>query len=152
VAEQLKIDMAGMQERVGSHLGYTDWQTITQEAVNQFADATGDHQYIHVDPERAKQSMFGRTVAHGFMTLSLVAQVTQTLYKITDASTGVNYGLDRVRFPAPLPVGSRWRGGVEVLEATEIEGGLTMKLRVTIEVEAGERPVCVAESLLRAYK
>lgn len=152
MADTLMIDMAGLRQRVGTHLGYTDWRTITQAEVDQFAQATGDHQYIHVDPERAKDSMFGGTVAHGFMTLSLVAPVTQRLYSVTDASTGVNYGLDRVRFPAPLRVGSRWRGGAELLEANEIEGGLAMKLLVTIEVEGGERPVCVAESLLRVYR
>jgi acyl dehydratase len=151
MANTLMIDMAGLRDRVGSHLGYTEWRTITQEQVNQFADATDDHQYIHVDPERARDSMFGGTVAHGFMTLSLVAPVTQELYKVTDASTGVNYGLDRVRFPGPMRVGSRWRGGAELLEASEIEGGLAMKLRVTIEVDGAPRPACVAESLLRVY-
>jgi acyl dehydratase len=144
-------DIAGLRERVGTHIGYTDWQEMTQKRVDQFADATDDHQFIHVDVERAKQTPFGGTIAHGFLTLSLVAPVTQQLMTVTDVAMGVNYGLDRVRFPAPLPVGAEWRGGAEILEVNEIAGGVQVKLRVTVEVKDQEKPACVAECLVRLY-
>ena len=147
----LVTDIAGLRERAGTHLGFTEWSEMTQERVNQFADATDDHQYIHVDPEKAKQSPFGGTVAHGYLTLSLVAPVLGKLVKVTDARTGVNYGLDRVRFPAPLPVGARWRGGAELAEVSEIDGGAQLKVRVTVEVENSERPAMVADALVRMY-
>lgn len=147
----LTTDLAGLPALVGRHAGYTDWETMDQARVNLFADATDDHQYIHVDPERAKQSPFGGTVAHGYLTLSLVAPVLTQLLTVTDSRTGVNYGLDRVRFPAPLPVGARWRGTAELLEVTEIPNGAQCKLRVTIEVEGSERPAMVAEPLIRLY-
>ena len=147
----LVTDLARLHESAGKHVGYTDWQEMTQDRVNQFADATEDHQFIHVDPERAKQTPFGGTVAHGFLTLSLVAPVSQQLMKVTDAVMGVNYGLDRVRFPAPLPVGAKWRGGMEILEVSEIPGGAQIKAKVTIEVKDAAKPACVAESLVRVY-
>jgi acyl dehydratase len=147
----LVTDMAGLRELAGQHAGYTEWQTMEQDRVNRFADATDDHQWIHVDVERAKESPFGGTIAHGYLTLSLVAPIMGQLVKVTDATTGVNYGLDRVRFPAPLPVGSRWRGGAELLEVTEIPGGVQMKVRVTIEVDGAEKPSMVAEALVRLY-
>jgi acyl dehydratase len=124
---------------------------MTQDLVNQFADVTDDHNYIHVDPERAKASPFGGTIAHGYLSLSLVAPVTQQLLKITDATTGINYGLDKVRFPAPLPVGARWRGGAGLVEVSEVKGGVQAKLLATIEVEGSEKPACVAECLVRVY-
>ncbi len=147
----LVTDMAGLRELAGQHAGYTEWQTMEQDRVNRFADATDDHQWIHVDVERAKESPFGGTIAHGYLTLSLVAPIMGQLVKVTDATTGLNYGLDRVRFPAPLPVGARWRGGAELLEVTEIPGGLQMKVRVTIEVEGAEKPAMVADVLVRLY-
>jgi acyl dehydratase len=147
----LVTDMAGLRELAGQHAGFTEWQTMEQDRVNRFADATDDHQWIHVDVERAKESPFGGTIAHGYLTLSLVAPIMGELVKVTDSSTGINYGLDRVRFPAPLPVGARWRGGAELLEVTEIPGGLQMKVRVTIEVEGSEKPAMVADSLVRLY-
>jgi acyl dehydratase len=147
----LVTDIAGLREHAGTHVGYTEWHEMTQERVNQFADATDDHQFIHVDVEKAKQTPFGGTIAHGFLTLSLVAPTSQELMKVTDAAMGVNYGLDRVRFPAPLPVGKQWRGGLEILEVNEIPGGLQIKSRVTIEVKDSEKPACVAESLVRVY-
>jgi acyl dehydratase len=146
-----KIEMAELPGKSGTHLGYTDWQEMTQDRVNQFADVTDDHQYIHVDVERAKSSPFGGTVAHGFLTLSLVAPITQQLMQVTDASAAVNYGLDRVRFPAPLPVGSEFRGGAEIVEVTEIPHGLQVKARVTVEVKGAEKPSLVADSLVRLY-
>jgi acyl dehydratase len=147
----LVTDIAGLRERAGTHVGYTAWQEMTQARVDQFADATDDHQFIHVDVERAKQTPFGGTIAHGFLTLSLVAPVSQQLMKVTDAAMGVNYGLDRVRFPAPLPVGAEWRGGIEIVEVTDIPGGIQIKSRVTIEVKGSEKPACVADSLVRLY-
>jgi acyl dehydratase len=143
--------MSGLPDLVGQHAGYTAWQTMEQDRVNLFADATGDHQWIHVDVERAKDSPFGGTIAHGYLTLSLVAPTMGELVKVSDATTGINYGLDRVRFPAPLKVGARWRGGAELLEVTDIPGGLQMKVRVTIEVEGSEKPAMVADVLVRLY-
>ncbi len=147
----LQTTLAQLPSLVGAHTGYTDWETMDQDRVNLFADATDDHQYIHVDPERARQSPFGGTIAHGYLTLSLVAPILGRLVKVTDVRTGVNYGLDRVRFPAPLPVGKRWRGGAEVLEVDEIAGGAQLKLRVTVEVEDSERPAMVADAIVRMY-
>jgi acyl dehydratase len=147
----LVTDMAGLGELAGQHAGFTEWQTMEQDRVNRFADATDDHQWIHVDVERAKESPFGGTIAHGYLTLSLVAPILDQLVKVTDASAGINYGLDRVRFPAPVPVGARWRGGAELLEVTEIPGGQQMKVRVTIEVEGSEKPSMVADALVRLY-
>jgi acyl dehydratase len=143
--------MAGLAGHSGEQLGHTEWTKMTQDQVNQFADVTNDHQYIHVDVERAKASPFGGTIAHGFLTLSLVAPITQQLLTVTDAVAGLNYGLDRVRFPAPLPVGAQWRGGAELLEVTEVAGGLQAKLRVTVEVKEAEKPALVAECLVRVY-
>ncbi len=147
----LVTDIAGLSEHAGSHIGYTDWQEMTQERVDQFADATDDHQFIHVDVERAKQTPFGGTIAHGYLTLSLMAPVMQQLLTVSDAAMGVNYGLDRVRFPAPLPVGAQWRGGGEIVEVNEIQGGVQVKVRGTIEVKDAEKPACVAECLVRLY-
>ena len=140
-----------MRDLVGTHAGYTDWKVMKQERVNQFADATDDHQWIHVDVERAKQSPFGGTIAHGFLTLSLLAPITQELVAVSDATTGINYGLDRVRFPAPIPVGAEWRGGAELVEVSDVPGGIQMKLRVTVEVKGSEKPAMVADSLVRLY-
>ena len=150
-AQGLTTDIAGLPALAGSHAGHTDWETMDQARVNLFADATDDHQYIHVDPERAKESPFGGTVAHGFLTLSLVAPISGELLTVSDAKTGVNYGLDRVRFPAPLPVGAEYRGGAEVVEVSDVPGGKQMKLKVTVEVKGSEKPAMVAESLVRMY-
>jgi acyl dehydratase len=147
----LVIDMASLRGAGGRHLGHTEWVVMTQGQVNQFADLTGDHNFLHVDPERARETPFGGTIAHGFLSLSLLAPVTQRL-RVSDAATSVNYGLDRVRFPAPLPVGARWRGGAEITEVSEIKGGLQAKMVATIEVEGLERPAVVAESLIRYYQ
>ena len=147
----LVTDIAGLREHSGTHVGYTEWREMEQERVNQFADATDDHQYIHVDVERAKASPFGGTIAHGYLTLALLAPIIQELVQVTDATTGINYGLDRVRFPAPLPVGARWRGGVELLEVTDVSGGVQVKLRATVEVKGAEKPALVADALIRLY-
>jgi acyl dehydratase len=143
--------MAGLRESAGRHLGYTDWQEMTQDRVDRFADVTDDHNFIHVDVERAKATPFGGTIAHGYLSLSLLAPVTQALLKVSDAAMGVNYGLDRVRFPAPLPVGAQWRGGAELVEVTEIRGGLQAKVLATIEVHGSEKPAVAAECLIRVY-
>ena len=145
------MDMASLPGAAGTHLGYTDWQEMTQERVNQFADATDDHQFIHVDVEKARETPFGGTIAHGYLTLSLAAPIMAQLMHVSDAKMGINYGLDKVRFPAPLPVGKRWRGGGEIVEVSEVPGGLQVKTKVTVEVEDGEKPACVAEYLVRLY-
>ncbi|GGM11275.1 MaoC family dehydratase [Dactylosporangium sucinum] len=135
---------------VGEHLGYSDWREVAQERVNLFADATDDHQWIHVDPERAAAGPFGTTIAHGYLTLSLLPGLVSEVYKVEGVRMGINYGLDKVRFPAPVPVGSRIRAGVEILVADDLgEGWLQLKNRVTIEREGADKPVCVAESLVR---
>ena len=148
--EPLNTSMADLPGLVGEKLGPTDWVEMTQEQVDTFADLTGDHNYIHVDPEAAKGSPFGGTVAHGFFNLALVACTGQLLH-ISDAATAVNYGLDKVRFPAPLPVGGRWRGSAEIADVEEVKGGLQVRLRSSIEVEGSERPAVAAECLVRFY-
>lgn len=147
----LVVAMADVRDHVGEHLGYTEWREMEQDRVNRFADVTEDHNFIHVDVERAKASPFGGTIAHGYLTLSLVAAILGQLLKVSDASVGVNYGLDRVRFPAPLPVGSEWRGGVELIAVDDVPGGLQAKLRVTIEVKGSEKPAMVADCLIRLF-
>jgi acyl dehydratase len=144
----LETDLASLPTLVGTLLGPTEWAEITQAQVNQFADLTDDHNFIHVDPERARQSPFGSTIAHGFLTLSLVAPVTQLL-AVTDAKASINYGMEKVRFPAPLPVGKRWRAVAEILEVTEVKGGIQTKVAASVEVEGSDRPAVAAEVLLR---
>ena len=143
--------IAGLADLVGSELGTTDWREMTQDQVNAFADATDDHQFIHVDPERARETPFGGTIAHGFLTLSLVAPITQRLLRVSDAGMGVNYGLDRVRFPAPLPVGAHWRGVATLTEVRPIDGGVQVHVTATVEVRERPKPAMVAECLLRFY-
>jgi acyl dehydratase len=147
----LVTTMADLPDHVGMHLGPTEWQVMEQERVNAFADATDDHQYIHVDVERAKESPFGGTIAHGYLTLSLLAPITMQLLQVSDAVAGINYGLDRVRFPAPLPVGAEWRGSGEIVSVDEVSGGLQVKLRATVEVKGSEKPAMVAECLVRMF-
>ena len=136
---------------VGQHVATTDWLTITQDQVNQFADATHDLQWIHVDVERAKQGPFGAPIAHGFLTLSLLSKFFGDAVHVQQARMGVNYGLNKVRFPAPVPVGSRVCAHLTLAEATPIDGGLQIQWNVTIEREGSDKPVCVAESLARLY-
>ena len=136
---------------VGQSLGHTDWLEMEQERVNLFADATGDHQWIHVDPERAKDGPFGATIAHGYLTLSLANLFLPQLMEVQSVSMGVNYGCDRVRFPAPVPVGSRIRGAGEVISAEEVKGGIQVVVRITVEIEGGERPACVVDTISRFY-
>jgi acyl dehydratase len=144
--------LAELPGLVGRELGTSDWYEVTQDAVNQFADATGDHQWIHVDVERAKaESPFGGPIAHGFMTLSLLVPLASGTYRVTDSTMGVNYGLNKVRFPAPVPVGSKVRARVVLKECQEVAGGLQNTLAVTVEREGGDKPVCIAEWVTRAY-
>jgi acyl dehydratase len=139
-----------LRRAVGTHLGWTDWLEITQERVDLFADATGDHQWIHVDPERAEaESPFGGPIAHGYLTLSLSNHFLPQLIAVPAASAGVNYGTGKVRFPAPVPVGSRVRGGAEITAVDEIAGGVQTTIAITIEVEGQDKPACVIESLSR---
>jgi acyl dehydratase len=145
--ESILADVPGL---VGTKLGPTEWQELTQPQVDAFADLTNDHNFIHVDPARAAETPFGGTIAHGFLSLSLIAPVTQSLV-VTDAATSINYGLDKVRFPAPLPVGARWRGIAEIVEAAEIKGGVQIKVTASIEVEGSDRPAVAAEVLFRYY-
>ncbi len=146
----LSTDMAGLSQLVGAKLGPSEWVEVTQDHVNQFADLTGDHKFVHVDPQRAKETPFGGTIAHGLLSLSLLAPVVKQL-RVSDARTTANYGFDKVRFPAVLPVGRRWRGTAEIIEVTEIKGGVQAKLAATVEVEGSERPAVAAECLVRFY-
>jgi acyl dehydratase len=139
-----------LRAATGTHLGWTDWLDITQERVNLFADATGDHQWIHVDVERATaESPFGGPIAHGYLTLALSNLFLPQLIAVPAASAGVNYGTGKVRFPAPVPVGSRVRGGAEITAVEEIAGGVQTTITITIQVEGTDKPACVIESLSR---
>ena len=144
--------MAELPSLVGQELGTSDWHEVTQDAVNLFADATGDHQWIHVDVERAKaESPYGGPIAHGFMTLSLLVPLVSSAYRIPDSNMGVNYGLNKVRFPAPVPVGSKVRLTATLADVEEITGGLQLTVSAVIEREGGEKPVCIAEPVFRFY-
>ena len=144
--------LAELTALVGQEVVVSDWTTITQEQVNLFAQATGDHQWIHVDVEKAKAGPFGGPIAHGYLTLSLLPQFFQSSLKIEEARMGVNYGLNKVRFPAPVPVGSRLRARMKLLKYAPIDrGGFQMTWESTIEREGGTKPGCVAESMARYY-
>ncbi len=141
-----------LQDLVGTEVGVSDWMEITQERVNAFADATDDHQFIHVDPEAARLTPFGGTIAHGFLTLSLIIPlVAQIPFDVGVPRMGVNYGLNKVRFPAPVPVGSRIRARLSLDAVSEVAGGLQLERTVTVEVEGSDKPAMVAESLVRLY-
>jgi acyl dehydratase len=147
-----KIDgLEGLKEMVGQHLGYSDWHEVTQEQVNLFADATGDHQWIHVDVERAKAGPFGAPIAHGYLTLSLTPTLLTEVLAVSGISMAINYGLNKLRFPSPVPVGSRVRAGVELASVEDVSGGAQVQLNVTYEIEGGTKPACVAEVLFRYY-
>lgn len=136
---------------VGTTLGPTGWLEIDQQRIDQFAEATGDHQWIHVDPVRAKEGPFGATIAHGYLTLSLANLFLPELLEVHNVSMGVNYGCDRVRFPAPVPVGSRLRGVGEIISAEAVKGGVQVVVRVTVEVEGSDRPACVVDTISRFF-
>ena len=144
--------LQGLKETAGQQVGESEWIEITQDRINQFADATGDHQWIHVDVDRAaKESPFGKTIAHGYLTLSLIPSLTMGLQKVEGVKMGINYGLNRLRFPSPVPVGSRVRASVRNLSVEEVQGGAQVVNEVTIQVEGQEKPACVAETVTRLY-
>ncbi len=144
--------LAELKDLIGQEVAQSEWVEISQERVNAFADATGDHQWIHIDVERAKlESPFGGPIAHGFLTLSLLPMLVANAIKLTYVKMGVNYGLNKVRFPSPVPVGSRVRARLKLLEIEDIKDGAQLTWEVTIEREGQDKPVCVAESISRAY-
>ncbi|MEK8030294.1 MaoC family dehydratase [Ideonella sp. DXS29W] len=143
--------LADLAQRVGEELAVTDWLDIDQARIDRFAEATGDHQWIHVDPARAASGPFGTTVAHGFLTLSLLSWFFEHGFVVDDTRMGLNYGLNKVRFPAPVPVGSRLRARFKLTAYEPIEGGAQLLVEATIEREGSAKPVCVAESLTRRY-
>jgi acyl dehydratase len=142
---------AEVKERVGEELGVSEWHSISQQDVDRFADVTGDHQWIHVDPRRATDAGFGGTITHGYFTLSLTPWLAETVYAFEGFDYALNYGLDRVRYPSPMPVGERVRMRAELTSATDVDGGLQVKITHTFEREGSEKPVCVAEALLRLF-
>ena len=144
--------LSDVAAHVGQDVAISEWLTISQEQINLFAQATLDHQWIHTDPERAKQGPFGTTIAHGFLTLSLIPKLSQSAIKIEDVRMGVNYGLNKVRFTSPVPVGSKVRGHMKLLDAVAIDGnGMQFTWEMKIEREGSEKPSCIAESLARYY-
>ncbi|HVB50247.1 MAG TPA: MaoC family dehydratase [Acidimicrobiales bacterium] len=145
-------DTAELSALIGTHLGYSDYRTVTQEEVNLFADATGDHQWIHVDPVRAATGPFGRTIAHGYMTLSLLPVLLSGLMKVDGVTMGVNYGTNKVRFPSPVPVGSEIRAGATLASVEEVNGGVQIVMDVVVEVKDATKPSCVAQIVSRYYK
>jgi acyl dehydratase len=148
------LTLTGLEEvkaYVERELGISDWHLVTQERIDRFAEVTGDDQWIHVDPERARESPFGGTIAHGYYTLSLAPRFSYDMFKFEGFAFGVNYGLNRVRFPAPLPVGEKVRMRAKLEAVEEIPGGAQITTELTFEREGGEKPVCVAESLARVY-
>jgi acyl dehydratase len=147
----LDTDVAGLAAHAGTHLGYSGWRTMTQDEVDRFADLTNDHNWIHVDRERAGSGPFGGTIAHGYLTLSLLAPLMLELVNVRGASTVINYGLNRLRFPAPLPVGARYRAGLELAKVEEVAGGVQAQLNASVEVEGVDKPSLVAECLVRYY-
>jgi acyl dehydratase len=141
----------GLRAAVGETLGTSEWHEVTQDDINAFADVTGDHQWIHVDTERAKDTPFGGTIAHGYYTLSLAPRFNAQVMALDGFAFAINYGLNRVRFPAPLPVGSRVRMTARLADLEDVPGGAQMTLELTFEREGGDKPVCVAETLARVY-
>ena len=142
---------AALLPAVGQQLGHSDWLEIDQQRIDLFADATGDHQWIHVDPERAAQGPFGATIAHGYLTLSLANLFLPQIMQVNNISMGVNYGCEKVRFPAAVPVGSRVRGSGEIISAEEVKGGVQVVVRMTIEIQGSERPACVIDTISRFF-
>lgn len=143
--------LSDLQALVGQEIGVSDWVVVDQARINAFADATGDHQWIHVDPERAASSPFGGSVAHGFLTLSLLPMFGEDAFAIDDVVMGVNYGLDRVRFPSPVRAGSRLRGRFALQSYQPLEGGAQLTVEVTVEIEGQAKPACAAISLTRRF-
>ena len=148
------LKLTGIEEvksHIGKELGVSEWHEVTQQAIDEFADVTGDHQFIHVDPERAKETPFGGTIAHGYYTLSLLPKFSYEMYSFDGFAFGLNYGLNKVRFPAPVPIPSKVRASPKVKEVTDIPGGAQCVFEVSFEREGTEKPVCVAETVVRVY-
>jgi acyl dehydratase len=136
---------------VGESLGVSDWLTVDQRCIDAFAELTDDRQWIHTDPRRAAAGPFGTTIAHGFLTLSLLPRLVRQVYRVDGAALSVNYGMNKVRFPAPVPVDSQVRAGAELIEAVDVDGGVQLVVRATLQIEGGAKPGCVAEWVTRAY-
>ncbi len=151
MAQTVLEGIDGLRAAVGRHLGHSDWLEITQDRIDTFADATGDHQWIHVDPDRAAAGPFGATIAHGYLTMALSNYFLPRIVEVTGVSMGVNYGVDKVRFPAPVRVGTKVRAGAELVAVEEVSGGVQTKMLITIEVEGSDKPACVIEALSRWY-
>jgi acyl dehydratase len=150
VAEPRVVEgLEGLEALVGRHVGTSDWLEITQERVDEFAEATGDRQWIHVDPERARAGPFGGPIAHGYLTLSLVSYFLPRVWRVDGFAMGVNYGLERLGFPAPVPVGSQVRLGADLAEVAAVTGGVQVAVDLTVEVEGGAKPALVARGLFR---
>ena len=147
----MEVPFHALNMLAGKDLGSTDWMLIEQSRVDGFADATDDHQWIHVDPARAAEGPFGSTIAHGYLTLALVNKFLPDLITVTESSMGVNYGCEKVRFPSPVIVGSRIRGAGEVVSVEEVKGSLQIVVRVTVEIEGADRPACVVDTISRFY-
>jgi acyl dehydratase len=146
------IEVKDLPAHAGEHLGQSDWHEITQDQVNMFADATGDHQWIHCDPEKAKSGPFGGTIAHGYLTMSVIPGVLHEVWKVEGMKMGLNYGINKLRFPSPVPVGSKVRADVTLASVDEVGGGgFQTTLNVTVEVEGQDKPGCVAEVVYRYY-
>ena len=140
-----------LKERVGQELGVSEWHEVSQAEIDAFAEATDDHQFIHVDPERAKQTPFGSTIAHGLYTLSLGPKFSFEMFSVGNVAFGINYGYEKIRFPAPVPVDSKVRMRAELLSVDDIPGGVQFKVKQTYEIEGAEKPACVAEAVARVY-
>jgi acyl dehydratase len=141
----------GLKAAVGDHLGYSDWHEITQDRINAFAEATGDHQWIHVDPERAKDGPFGRTIGHGYLTLSLAPWLMSEVLQVTGMAMGLNYGLNKLRFPNPVPVDSSLRMGAQLASVDDLNGGVQATIDLTFELKGQDKPACVAQAVYRYY-
>lgn len=147
-----EIAFGDVKSMVGKDLGSSDWHEVTQEDINTFADVTGDHQWIHCDVERARnESPYGTTIAHGYYTLSLVPHLLKQIWQVSDVKMGVNYGLNKLRFPAPVPVGKKVRAHAALTACEDIEGGIQVSVNITIEVEDSEKPAAAIEGLFRYY-
>lgn len=145
-------DLVEIAGSAGQEIGVSDWLQIDQKRIDLFAEATDDHQWIHVDSERAATGPFGATIAHGYLTLSLLASLMRSVYRVEEARMGVNYGLNRVRFPSPVPVGARIRARVTLKAVDDIQGGIQATWSIVVEIDGSDKPACVAESVSRLYK
>jgi acyl dehydratase len=142
-------DPDAVKNAVGTHLGFSEWELVDQARINRFADATGDHQWIHLDEDKAKAGPFGATIAHGYLTLAMTNLFLPQLITVENLSMGINYGVNKVRFPTPVKVGSRIRAGAEIVQGEEIPGGVQVIIKMTVELEGSDKPACVVENVTR---